>query len=630
MLVLLFVPIVLNASPTLSFAQPANSASEGANPGPGGNAADQTDDESNAKIDIEKVDAYLAAPILQLAAQLRQQGREQAAVACEQWIPPRRSDAITTFFSSIPSSAVHPELLQSPYADAFAAARNETARRALRGAVRSAESNEGELALGLLWRAIREEPNNPQARRLIGLPNGNTTRATVRPGREAPAVLGWPPRSFLVAQSKHFRIYSTASKRSTTELVEDLERFFEVWSQIFFQQWTTDQQLCDNISTQKPIGLPNVLCDVVLFGDRESYIRMFGAENPAARQSTGYYSPDKKLTLLFDGEDADSETRYHEVTHQLLQEATPTVVNAPGKQSGFWIVEGIASYVESIWFHDSFATVGGWQAPRLQYSRARILPTKNAPTLESIMGLGTEEFQSNAELAALYSTIAAYTHMLMSEDETRKHLLKYLKSVYQGRISPELLLALFSERKSDQQLIEFLQLATQDVSPELPSNQSLTSLCLGRTDVTPEWLAKISPQHDLQWLDLGYLDVQTADVTRLLDKGTQLQRLNLEGTKVDDQMGQTLNNQRRLEELDLSFTPVSDNTIQQLRSLDSLETLWLTGTAITDESIPTLKSLRSLKMLDVQRTSITAAGLQELQTANPEIKLNPLQLVPKP
>lgn len=580
----------------------------------------------SGEIETEKVDAYLATPFIQLAMSLEQQGRVEAAVACRRWPPPRRPDAITTYFSSMPLSAVPAELLEQGVAEAFKAARKEAARRAFRGAIRSAEVKNSELALELLWRAIREDPADGRVRRLLGLPSGNTARVSVRPGREAPVVLGWPPRSFLVAQSQHFRIYSTAPKHKTTELAENLERFFEVWSQVFFQQWTTSEQLCSRISQQQPIGLPKSTYDVVLFGDREAYVRAFGAETSAAQQSTGYYSPEKKLTLLFDGPGADPETRYHEVTHQLLQQASPNVVAAPGEQAGFWIVEGIASYMESIWFDDSFATIGGWQSPRLQYSRARLLPTKQAPDLEAIIKLGREPFQANEKLAALYSTIASYTHMLMENQQSRTLLQQYLKSVYQGREQPEHLLGRFADKPSAGQLIAFLQLSPDISRPVLRPEHKLDVLCLGRTQASPPWLSQLSPQAGLTWLDLSHLDVRSSDVVRLLGGGTQLRRLSLEATKIDDGIGTTLNSQQRLEELDLSFTEISDETISQLRTLDSLETLWLVGCPLTDTSISTLKSLRSLKMLDVQRTSITDAGLEELKISNPRLQLNPLQL----
>ena len=580
----------------------------------------------DSPFDAEQVEAYLARPMFQLAEALDNNERPEAAATCRQWIPPRRTDATTVFFSSVPVKLGEPSLAEPKVAEAFLNARKETSRRALQGAIRCAEQRDATLALALLWRAVREDPTSQQARKLLGLGSGNSMRVAIRPGQDAPASLGWPPRSFLVSQSKHFRIYSTASRRETTRLAEDLERFFEVWSQMFYTQWTDDETLCEKIAADQAIGLPSVVCEVVLFGDRKAYVRALGADNPAAQESTGFYSPDNKLTLLFTGEAADVETRYHEMTHQLLQECGRVAVDSPGGDSGFWVVEGIASYIESIHFTDSFATVGGWQSPRLQFSRSRWLGRAEVPTLESIMDAGRDTFQAREDLAATYTTIAAYSHLLMDDARTRGSLMQYLKGIYQGRDDPSLLTSLFSATPSSTMLSDYLSFGSGLPNAAPTGLPSIKLLCLGKSQVTAEWLQGVDPQPQLTWLDLGYLAVTSSDVARLLGDGKQLEQLNLEATKIDNSIAELLGQQRRLEELDLSQTAIGDETIESLRSLVSLETLWLTSTPITDSSVPVLLGLRNLKNLDVQNTKISEEGLSRIRKAHPNLKLNPLQL----
>lgn len=592
-----------------------------------GNSQELAAEKPNRRgIEVDKVSAYLAEPFEQLAKSLELRGLNEQAAACRQWIPPQDSDALTAFFSSAPAKA--PVAIESDreIAEAFSNARQESAERAFRGAKRCAEENLASLALHLLWRTVRESPNHPQARTLLGLPTGRSANVTTRPGRTAPQVLGWPPRSFLVGQGPHFRIFSTASKQETMQLAEDLERFFEVWSQVFFKHWTSEREICESLLANRPIEPPPVICNVVLFGDRQAYSRALGTNNPASSQSTGYYSPENKLTLLFAGNEADSETRYHEITHQLLQEVVPRVVESPGKDSGFWIVEGIASYIESIQFCESYATIGGWQSPRLQYARARILPAEEVAPLESILPLSREQFQQSENLAELYTTSAAYVHMMFSSESGRAAILRYLDSIYQGRDAPELVSSQFEVITSSKSLIQFLKL--EDNKTELLSMpcKSLELICLNRCQVSADRLRTIAEQPRLSWLDLGWLEIKATDVQRIVGNGTLLKRLNLEATHVDDALAPLLAKQRRLEELDLSFTRITDATVQSLQSLESIETLWLTGTNITDECLPTLKSLRNLKNLDVQRTQITAAGLEQLRQSLPSLQLNPLVL----
>jgi hypothetical protein len=582
-------------------------------------------DNDTTVFDIDKVDAYLADPFHVLADALAASGRDREATVCRNWIPQRQADSTIGYFSSVRRGWAEPGAIDQAVSQAFEKARVESAARALRGARRAAEEGQAPLAMELLWRSVREDPARSDARNILGLPPGNSSRFTIRLGGESPAKLGWPPRSFFVAQSQHFRLFSTAPRRETSQLIQDLERFYELWSQWFFRHWTTDEELCQQIAAGKKIGIPEVVCDVVLFGDRDAYIRGVGGDNPAVDQSTGFYSPENRLTLLFAGEDSDLETRYHELTHQLLQQSVPDVVASPGDLGGFWIVEGIASYVESIQIFDSYASVGGWQAPRLQHARYRWLQGQPPPAFDSIVSDGRSAFQNHEDLAALYTTIAAYTHLLIDNPETRRDAMRYLASVYQGRNAVDLLPASLTKSDSAKRLIEYLQFTAG--LPDPPRTESrLRKLCLGRTMATETWLATIPPQPELVWLDLANLKIGSSDVQRLLGNGNRLRDLNLENTLVDAALGPLLESNREIEELDLSNTSLGDKTIDSIRAARSLKTLWLTGSQITDASIPVFLGLPNLESLDVQRTGVTEAGLEQLRRVRPELRLNPLQI----
>jgi hypothetical protein len=560
----------------------------------------------------------------EMAVALAESGRKQAAEAVRRWLPSRRRDATIAFFSQLELEISDPSLGEPKVTAAFLSTRQTTSRRALQLAREAAAAGEADWAYRLLWRALREDPTSTTARRLLGLPAGNTARVSVRPGRTAPAVLGWAPRSFLVADSTHFRIYSAASRRETSDLAADLERFFEVWAQLFRSQWITDEQLSAAVSAGRPVAPPANRLQIALFGDRETYVRFLGRGNPNAVRSTGYYSPEHQLTLLFAGEQADAATRYHELTHQLLQEACGPVTPVPGEARGFWLVEGIANYMESLRFHDSFASVGGWEAERLQYARARWLGSGDPPDLHALADESRDEVLQRSDLGAWYSAAAAYTHLLMDRSDSRGALQRYLQSLYRGRVDDGPLR--LGETDYRDMLLGFLRLDEQRQLPLHPGTQ-LGALCLGHTRVNRGAIQQLPPQPGLEWLDLAALPVTSTDVSGLLGGGRRLSRLNLEGTRVDDEIATLLGRQRDLEELDLSFTPIGDATLANLTDADELTTLWLTGTRVSDEAIPFLLRLQKLRELDVQQTAITSAGLQRLRAARPELRLNPLRLV---
>ncbi|XZE53129.1 leucine-rich repeat domain-containing protein [Planctomycetaceae bacterium SH139] len=568
----------------------------------------------------------LAGPFLQLAEALAASGREQAASDTRRWIPPHRVDGSVAYFSQLKLEIPAASLAEPKVKEAFINARRATAMEAAKLARQAAAEGYVAEAYQLLWRSLREDPTSNSVRQQLGLGSGNTARVSVRPGRQAPEGLGWPPRSFLIAQSTHFRIFSTASRRDTVSLAEDLERFYEVWSQLFLSQWAHPQELGKQLAAGGPASPPQAIAEVVYFADRESYLRAMGAENSMVQQSTGNYSPAKRLTLLFAGADADLATRYHEITHQLLQELCGPVVADPGLDEGFWLVEGIATYMESVRFLSSYATVGGWDSPRLQHARARWLPQPaQLPSLTSLLQESRQAVQQRDDLATWYTVTAAYAHLLMDQPEISPLLQRYLQSIYRGRAEHALLSEVPAAQDWSAALGDFLALREK---PELalPAEAQLELLCLGRTAVGKEPILRLAPQPALTWLDLYGLPLGDQELATLLGTGSQLQRLNLERTAIGNEIAPLLARQRDLSELDLSYTAVDDRGLAGIRRAVKLETLWLTGSRITDESVPLLLNLPALQVLDVQRTGISEQGLARLRDGRPQLQLNPLQL----
>lgn len=582
----------------------------------------------------------LREPFIRLADALAASGREEAAEVVRQWVPAERGDQRVAYYPLSRLEIPSPALREPKVSAAFLAARRKAAEIATTAAERAAAEGDAERALHLIWRATREDPTAEVPRRILGLPAGSASRVSIRIGTTAPPQLGWPPRSFVVAHTPHFRIFSTASRRQAVAMAEDLERYHAIWSQMFRELWISDAEVCQAIASGRPLDEKRQRVDVALFADRAAYGKALSGDATAAEVSTGYYSPAARLTLLYAGDAADRsgadrrpaagpaadrETRYHEITHQLLQETCGDVVDAPGLESGFWIVEGIASYMESVRFFDSFATIGGWESPRLQYARWRWLGPEAAPSLEELAGEGRELVQQREDLAAWYSTTAAYTHLLCDDPSKRSGLLRYLRSVYRGRPEPQAISLQSPGEAWPRQLEKFLRLSDTQADPLRPGT-SLGVLCLGRTELTAEWLAAVPPQPELKWLDLAHLPATDAIVERLLGDA-DLERLNLESTAVTDAAARIVSGHPSLSELDLSFTEVGDAGIEPLAGSRRIEVLWLTGSRVSDASIPLLLGLRELRALDVQRTQITPAGIARIAEARPDLRLNPLRLL---
>jgi hypothetical protein len=151
---------------------------------------------------------------------------------------------------------------------------------------------------------------------------------------------------------------------------------------------------------------------------------------------------------------------YHEATHQLFHESRP-VAPEVGARGNFWLVEGIALYMESLRAEDGFHVLGGFQDVRIQNARYRLLHDGFYVPLQEFSNLGMHAVQTDKRISQLYSQAAALTHFLIHYDggRYRDALVAYLSAVYSGRDTlqtlPQLTAASFTEL--DAQFREFMK-----------------------------------------------------------------------------------------------------------------------------------------------------------------------------
>src|SRR5690606_19745302 len=131
-------------------------------------------------------------------------------------------------------------------------------------------------------------------------------------------------------------------------------------------------------------------------------------------------------------------TLYHEASHQLFSESKDVAPHI-GLRGNFWIVEGIACYMESFAEHDDFDTLGGTASPRLEAARYRAQEDNFYVPLEQLVQYGMHDLQRDRRIAMLYSQAAGLSHFLMHFDggRYRDALLNYLSAVYAAEDRPQ-------------------------------------------------------------------------------------------------------------------------------------------------------------------------------------------------
>ena len=494
-----------------------------------------------------------------------------------------------------------------------------------------------------LWKELAEDPQNPAIKRYLGLPIGDTANETVavkvNAGRSAPQWIGWRSGSYRQFETAHFRIYSRAGESASRQVAQDLERVFWIWTQVFFPFWDGAPKVAlhaksinevDPVASQLRVTFriaSRKKMRVVLFRDAQEYRRTLGRSMPRVEQSTGFYHDQRLTSFFYPSESIDDKaTRRHELVHQLFREATRSSVRSesPGHESDFWLVEGIAGYFESLAIDSAAATLGGWDSPRLQFARYRILAGGDRLPFSELRSDGQKQAQRRSDLARWYAHAIARTHQFIDGEniEHRRWLYQRLADLYGIRVEVP---GAKEPSPADAPLIDFLQVDDGDLITN-PATRHLHQICLSNCRITDKGIRAIGAASNVDWLDLSHTPVTTAVVKELCPDTSTLTQLSLEATKVDNEIAGWLSRAVNLAELDLSWNRIDNRLVESLQDHAQLETLWLTGTEVDDSSVDSLVKLPSIKSLDVQRTGFTSAGLVTIKRMRPHWDLNPLQL----
>ena len=202
---------------------------------------------------------------------------------------------------------------------------------------------------------------------------------------------------------------------------------------------------------------PRAKHQVVYFRDRGDYRRAMHGSMPDV-ETCGVYRQGR--AYFFANGENDDRTLYHEATHQLFHESRPVAADV-GRRVNFWIVEGIALYMESLRQEDGFYILGGMDDERMHAARYRLLEDDFYVPLAEFASYGRERLQNDPRIATLYSQAAGLANFLVYYDggRYRDALVAYLVAVYTGLDRPDTLARLTGVSYStlDKQYREFIE-----------------------------------------------------------------------------------------------------------------------------------------------------------------------------
>jgi Leucine-rich repeat (LRR) protein len=150
----------------------------------------------------------------------------------------------------------------------------------------------------------------------------------------------------------------------------------------------------------------------------------------------------------------------------------------------------------------------------------------------------------------------------------------------------------------------------------------LTRLELRETSIDDDGLEVISRMPKLTWLDISECRLVTADGIAKLARLTGLTYLELrEIKKVRDESFAELGTLTAMKELNLEATRISSESVPTILKMSQLERLHLAGTQLDDAGFTQLAQLPALKYLDISNCEVSAETVEKLRAAKPTLEL---------
>jgi hypothetical protein len=234
-------------------------------------------------------------------------------------------------------------------------------------------------------------------------------------------------------QSEHFEVRTNLGREKAYEFTVLLEDFYREFFRFFIGYY-------DQVAGAKLLfnqGKPKKHA-VMLFPSKVDYLNWVKSEkgnNKLARESAGVYMGEERSSFFYwtGNDESVLSTLYHEVTHQLLDETKEG--NRGGSQGNNWVVEGIATYMETWEKVD-----GKWKpghnvnAPELQAGKS-ILANQDFK-LRSFIAIDYQQFH-DAGRGANYALSGALCHFLIHYQDGiyKEDFVSFLSAYYAGKVN---------------------------------------------------------------------------------------------------------------------------------------------------------------------------------------------------
>lgn len=273
-------------------------------------------------------------------------------------------------------------------------------------------------------------------------------------------------------RTEHFRVRTNHSQEKGVELASHAEKFHRYFMREFAAFFQTPQQLA-KLFANGAVTKEGDLHDIDFFRTKQEFVNAIANQCPVAQSIQGFYSSSQRKAYFYNNpatsEETAMETLVHEVTHQLLSESSQNAV-AVGHEHDFWVVEGVACYLESFRLGESDSIqVGQFDHPRFVAARHMIVEREVYEPYVRYSAMGMKQFQAGAqsELQDRYAQATGFTYFLMQYQGGiyRDGFIEFLSQLYspdqriRERMKPLYDILGVSDRELDEQFVKFMKSA---------------------------------------------------------------------------------------------------------------------------------------------------------------------------
>lgn len=254
-------------------------------------------------------------------------------------------------------------------------------------------------------------------------------------------------------KTEHFIVKTDHSFESGLEIAKRLERYHTFFHRAFATFFESPEQLAkrfSDVANQRGRLAPPKQMEVHYYKNKGEYVDRLIDKIPQIAMTNGlYYEPDQTCYFFHEPGREGFGTLYHEATHQFLD--LPTLAhrrNAAnqralklgrrarrwviGEKRNFWILEGIACYMESFRLTEGGYSLGDPEYMRFTAAHYRLTESDFFVPFNEFTAMGMADFQSSPSIRMLYTQGAGFAHFLMHFEggRYRDKLVQHLSELY--------------------------------------------------------------------------------------------------------------------------------------------------------------------------------------------------------